>query len=112
MLAEIQDITLQAESESEQSSAASQPERAPFYIPPILFTVLGIAVLLAALFAVFVAIRSYQEKKEAEARMRRRQKRMSRMGDGVSAVDIDLEMERRRNYYTSKRSRRRRQRRP
>ncbi len=112
MLAEIQDITLQAESGAEPSSAAAQPERAPFYIPPIVFIALGIAILLAALFAVFVAIRSYQEKKEAEARMRRRQKRMSRMGDGVSAADIDLEMERRRNYYTSRRSHRRNRRRP
>lgn len=113
MLEEIRDITLQAESGAEQSTAAEQPERAPFYIPPIVFIALGILAILGAVFAVFVAVRSYQEKKEAEARMRRRQKRMARMGDGVSAVDIDLEMERRRNYYTAKkRSRGKRPKRP
>ncbi len=113
MLEEIRDITLHAESDAAESTAAAQPERAPFYIPPIVFTVLGIIAALGAVCAVFVAIRAYQEKKEAEARMRRRQKRMARMGDGVSAADIDLEMERRRNYYTAKkRSRGKRPKRP
>ncbi len=102
MLTEIQDLTLASQQESTEAPAGTEPERAPFYIPPVVFVVLGIIAVLGALFALFVLVRSYQEKKEAEARMRRRQKRMARMGDGVSVVDIDLEMERRRNYYTAK----------
>ena len=112
MLAEIQDITLQAETEAPESSAAAPTERTPFYIPPAVWIFLGVIVSGVLLFLLFVAIRSYQEKKEAEARMLRRQKRMSRMGDDISIVDIDLEMERRRNYYTAQRSRRRKNKRP
>ncbi len=110
MMEEIRDITLATKSSGEPSASAETSERAPFYIPPVVFTMLGILAALAVVFAVFVAIRSYQEKKETEARIRRRRKRMTRMGGGVSSADIDLEMERRRNYYTAKRSRRRRRR--
>ena len=112
MLEGFVDITIAAEQESADSQVPAQAERPPFYVPRIVFLALGILASLGILFAIFIAIRSYQEKKEAEARMRRRQKQMSRMSDGVSAADIDLEMERRRNYYTAqKRSYGRRQKR-
>ncbi len=111
MLAEINDITLQAASGPSESSEPAPTEREPFYVPPVVWVLFGAAGCLAVLFLVILAIRSYMEKKENEARMRRRQKRMSRMGDGVSSVDIDLEMERRRNYYTARRSPKNRRRR-
>ncbi len=108
VMKEITDITLRADSSAAESSSA-QPEKAPFYVPPVLWTVLGVLAVSAALIFLFLILKARQEKKEMEARMRRRQRRMARMGSGFSPADFDLRMEeKRRSYRATRRPRPRR----
>lgn len=107
---QIVDITLQDESSSEEASAGqdSLSDRKPFYIPSVVWIILGVLAALVVLAGIVIAIKSYQEKKEMEARMRRRQRRMARLNDGgLSSLEFDLKMEQKRRSRSSSRRRRR-----
>ena len=85
------------------------------YISSIGLRVILAAVLVLILAAgIFLGVKYYLEKKEAEARMERRRRRLKRLEDGgISSAQFDLLMEQRRSSYTTRRSfGRRRSRRP
>ncbi len=110
--AQIADITLKAETTSEESGASQASDRAPFYVPPVVWVILGVLAAVAALTGIFIAVKSYHEKKEMEARLKRRQKRMARLNDGsISSMEFDIKMEqKRRNRSSARRQRFRRRR--
>ena len=89
---------------SQEMEPAGEADSA-FQIPAALRVILAAVLVLILAAGIFLGIKYYLEKKEAEARMERRRRRLKRLEDGgISSAQFDLLMEQRRSSYTTRRS--------
>ena len=86
---------------SQEMEPAGEADSA-FQIPAALRVILAAVLVLILAAGIFLGVKYYLEKKEAEARMERRRRRLKRLEDGgISSAQFDLLMEQRRSSYTT-----------